>query len=129
MFSCEFCKNLRTSFDRNFRMTASCVYLLILRKLSEHLFYRASLRNYRRIHRRCSVRKGVLRNFAKFPGKHLRQSLFQETATLLKTRPRHKCLPVNSAKFLRTTFYITSLGDCFCNGLFDSTSCRISITK
>ena len=27
-------------------------------------------------HRRCSVRKGVLRNFAKFTGKHLRQSLF-----------------------------------------------------
>ena len=27
-------------------------------------------------HRRCSVRKGVLRNFAKFTGKHLCQSLF-----------------------------------------------------
>ena len=26
--------------------------------------------------RRCSVRKGVLRNFAKFTGKHLSQSLF-----------------------------------------------------
>ena len=25
---------------------------------------------------RCSVEKGVLRNFAKFTGKHLRQSLF-----------------------------------------------------
>ena len=28
--------------------------------------------NNRRSHRRCSVRKGVLRNFAKFAGKHLR---------------------------------------------------------
>ena len=27
-------------------------------------------------HRRCSVRKGLLRNFAKFTGKHLCQSLF-----------------------------------------------------
>ena len=27
-------------------------------------------------HRRCSVRKGVLRNFVKFTGKHLCQSLF-----------------------------------------------------
>ena len=27
-------------------------------------------------HPRCSVRKGVLRNFAKFTGKHLRQSIF-----------------------------------------------------
>ena len=27
-------------------------------------------------HRRCSVKKGVLKNFAKFTGKHLCQSLF-----------------------------------------------------
>ena len=32
--------------------------------------------SYRSNHRRCSVRKGVLRNFAKFTGKHLCQSLF-----------------------------------------------------
>ena len=31
---------------------------------------------YRSRHRRCSLRKGVLRNFAKFTGKHLCQSLF-----------------------------------------------------
>ena len=31
---------------------------------------------YRSRHRRCSVRKGVLRNFAKLTGKHLCQSLF-----------------------------------------------------
>ena len=30
----------------------------------------------RRSHRRCSVRKVVLRNFGKFTGKHLCQSLF-----------------------------------------------------
>ena len=41
---------------------------------------------------RCSVRKGVLRNFAKFTGKHLCQSLFfnkvagLSSATLLKKR-------------------------------------------
>ena len=29
-----------------------------------------------KIHRRCSLRKGVLRNFAKFIGKHLYQGLF-----------------------------------------------------
>ena len=28
------------------------------------------------VFRRCSLEKGVLRNFAKFTGKHLRQSLF-----------------------------------------------------
>ena len=31
---------------------------------------------FRSSHRRCSVRKGVLRNFTKFTGKHLCQSLF-----------------------------------------------------
>ena len=31
---------------------------------------------YRSSQRRCSVRKGVLRNFAKFTGKHLCLSLF-----------------------------------------------------
>ena len=34
------------------------------------------LTNTRSSHRRCSVRKGVLRNFVKFAGKHLCQSLF-----------------------------------------------------
>ena len=32
--------------------------------------------NSKSSHRRCSVKKGVLRNFAKFTGKHLCQSLF-----------------------------------------------------
>ena len=44
---------------------------------------------YESSHRGCSVRKGVLRNFAKFSGKHLCQSLFFNkvaVATLLKKR-------------------------------------------
>ena len=32
--------------------------------------------NYRSSHRRCFVRKGILKNFAKFTRKHLRQSPF-----------------------------------------------------
>ena len=61
-------------------------------------------------HQRCSLRKGVLRNFAKFTGKHLRQSLFFNKvaglgpATLLKRRLWHRCFAVNFAKFLRTPF-------------------------
>ena len=47
---------------------------------------------YKSSHQRCSVRKGVLRNFAKFTGKQLCQSLWE------------RCFPVNFAKFLRTTF-------------------------
>ena len=55
--------------------------------------------------RRCSVKKGVLSNFAKFTGKHLCQSLyFNKVAALLKKKLWHRCFPVNFAKFLRTRF-------------------------
>ena len=56
-------------------------------------------------HQRCSVKKGVLINFAKFTGKHLCQSLFLNKvagATLLKKILWHRCFPVNFAKFIRT---------------------------
>ena len=55
------------------------------------------------------MQNGVLRNFTKFTGKQLCQSLFLNkvaglsTATLLKKR-LHRCFPVNFAKFLRTPF-------------------------
>ena len=57
-------------------------------------------------------RKGALRNFAKFTGKHLCQSLFFDKveglrpATLLKRRVWHRCFPVNFRKFLKTPFFI-----------------------
>ena len=58
----------------------------------------------------CSLKKGVLRNFVKFTGKHLHQSLFfnrvagLRPATLLKKRPWRRCFPVNFTKFLRIPF-------------------------
>ena len=51
-------------------------------------------------------KKGVLRNFAKFTGKHLCLSLFFDkvtglrSATLLKERLWHRCFPMNFANFL-----------------------------
>ena len=46
--------------------------------------------------------KGVLKNFAKFPGKHMCHSLFfNKVAGLLWRR----CFPVNFAKSLRTPFF------------------------
>ena len=61
-------------------------------------------------------RKGVLRNFAKFAGKHLYQKLFfnffpgLRPATLLKKSLWHRCFPVNFAKFLRTPFLQNTSG-------------------
>ena len=61
-------------------------------------------------HWRCSVREGVLRNFAKFTGKTCAKvSFFNKVAslrpaTLSKKRLWHRCFPVNLAKFLRAPF-------------------------
>ena len=54
----------------------------------------------RRSHRTCSVKKGVLRNFAKFTGTLLCQNLF-----LIKLQS----FLVNFAKFQRTPFFIEHL--------------------
>ena len=45
---------------------------------------------YRTSHRRCSIKKGVLKNFTKFTGKHLCQSLFfNKVAGLRQAWGRH----------------------------------------
>ena len=60
-------------------------------------------------------KKSVLRNFTKFMGKHLCQSLFFNKvaglrhATLLKKGRWHRCFPVNFVKFLRTPFFMEQL--------------------
>ena len=60
---------------------------------------------------RCSIKKGVLRNFPKLTGKHLCQSLFfnkvagLRPASLLKKRRWHRCVLVNFAKHLGTRFF------------------------
>ena len=55
-------------------------------------------------------KKVVLRNFAKFTGKHLCQSIFfnkvagLRAANLFKKRLWHRCFPMNFVKFLRAPF-------------------------
>ena len=62
---------------------------------------------------RCSIKKGVLKKFTKFTGKQLCRGLFLnkiaafKPATLLKKRLRHRCFPLDFAKFLGTSFYRT----------------------
>ena len=50
-------------------------------------------------------KKGVLRNFIKFTGKHL----CLRSATLLKKRLWHRYFLVNFMKFLRTPFFTKHL--------------------
>ena len=65
-------------------------------------------RNSRSSNQKCSVKQGVLGNFAKFTEKHLRQSLFfnkvARPATLLKKRLWRRCVPVNFCEISKNTF-------------------------
>ena len=61
--------------------------------------------NWRKQQLEVFCKKGGLRNFAKFKGKHLCQNLFlYSLSTLVKKRLWHRCFPVNFAKVLRTPF-------------------------
>ena len=97
---------------------------LIRRKIIKHTLKINILENIcnlmvsmgRSSHQRCFVKKGVLRNFAKFTGKHLCHRLFFNNvaglrhATSLKKILWHRCFPVNFVKSLRTPFlYIEHL--------------------
>ena len=75
--------------------------------------------SFRISHQRCSVKKGVLRNFAKFIGKYLCQSFFcckfaglkaLRPANLLQNSFWHRCFPVNFTTFLKTPFLKSTPG-------------------
>ena len=99
VFSCEYCEIRRnTYFEKHLRTAVSG--------------NRKGL-NIRSSHPVVFCEKGLLRNFLKFTGKLLCQSLFfnkvagLRPATLLKKCLSQRCFPVNFAKFLRTFFYST----------------------
>ena len=68
---------------------------------------------------RCSVTESVLRNFAKFTGKHMLKYMPQP-ATLLKKRLWHRCFLANFVKFQEHLFYRKPPGDCFCTVYFSN---------
>ena len=55
---------------------------------------------YRGTHRRCSIEKGVLKNFAKLTGKHLCQSLFFNEVADLGPATLLKNILLHSARVL-----------------------------
>ena len=68
----------------------------------------SSVENFRSSRPEVFCKKGVLKNFTKFTGKHLCKSPFFNI-TLLKKRLWHRCFPVNFVKFLRTSFFLEHL--------------------
>ena len=63
---------------------------------------------FRSSHPEVLCKKDVLKNFAKFKGKHLHQSLFfnkitdLRPAALLKKGLRHRCFPLKNTFFIET---------------------------
>ena len=87
--------------DIYFQYNISCLLCL----------YHVSLSSFRSSHWRCSVRKGVLRNFAKFTGKLLCQSLFfnkvagLRPASLSKQETLEKGLSTEFCDISKNTFF------------------------
>ena len=89
------------------KMIDLCLYLFL-----NNVFYllKLMLATYRSNRPEMFCKKSVPRNFVKFTGKHLCQSLFfnkiayPRPETLLKKRIWHRCFPVSFAKFLRTPY-------------------------
>ena len=89
-----------------------------------YLLYNFTDRNS---HQWCSIIKGVLRNFAKFKGKHLCQSLFfnkvselQPCNFIKRETLAQVFFPVHIAKFLRTPFYRSTSCGSFCTDVSES---------
>ena len=82
-------------------------------------FLKLSFFLYRSSHRKCSVIKGVLRNFAKFTGKHLCQSLFfnkvaglrPPASNFIKKWTPAQLLSCEFCKISKNSFFIEHLDD------------------
>ena len=106
---------IRFFFIRNFFIRIFSIRigrnLNVVCNLLRHLFFFKKIRSSRPD---MFSEKVVLRNFAKFTGKHLFQSLFFNKvagapAILLKKRLWQMCFPMNFKKFLRTPFFTEHL--------------------
>ena len=90
--------------------------LLVLIRIDVPVMYLTSniMQNDRSSHRRCSVRRGALRSFAKFTEKHLCQSLFFNKAAGLRPATKKETLvqvfSCEFCKFSKNTFFAEHLG-------------------
>ena len=71
-------------------------------------------RNCKSSHQRSSVKKGVLRNFTKFTGKHLRQSLFFNkvaggACNFIKKETRAQVFSCEFCEIFKNTFFTEHL--------------------
>ena len=77
-------------------------YSHIWNKVQKRVWQHIRKNVFRSSHQKCSMKKGVLINFAKFTGKHMCQSLFFRKVAGL--RLRHRCFPVNFCEIFKSIF-------------------------
>ena len=82
----------------------------ILLELKSCWFLRLGFHFIRGIYRRCAIKKGALKIFAIFTGKHLCQGLFLSCNFMKKRNPG---FPVNFARFLKHLLCRSPLDDYF----------------
>ena len=104
---------LYSSEEQNFNLETEDKISQAVPNFLKHYCFRSS-------HLKCTVKKGVLRNFVKFTEKHLCKRFFFNKvaglvwpATLLKESLWYQCFRMNFAKFLRTPFLYTNSGRLF----------------
>ena len=79
---------------------------------------------------RCSIKKGVLRNFVKFTRASFLiklQASGLRPATLLKKKLWHRCIPVNFTKFLRALFLQNTSGRLLLSALQNSRKLQLKV--
>ena len=86
--------NGRSRGLKDFTTVIFLVFLLISSTLPQYIVY-----DHRSSRPEVFCKKRVLRNFAKFTGKHLCERLFFNKSLW------HRCFPMNFAKLLRTLFF------------------------
>ena len=111
LFSCEYYKIFKTTFfEEHLRTAVSATWKILQMKMNKVSF------DSRSSHQRCSIKKGALKNFAKFTGKHLCQSLFfnkgcrPKTGNFIEKETMTQLFSVNFVKFSRTYILQKSSG-------------------
>ena len=103
MFVCLHKHNRNLKIDYfYFPIKINCLIYILFSLVTRNIFLLSKkLFTYKSSHRRCSVRKGSLRNFAKFTG-----ITCDRVSFLIKFKKRlwHRCFSVSFPKFLRTPF-------------------------
>ena len=103
------------SFGKTVFVFLCCFFVFIYKWFSVSSFSVLFRIQCRRSRPKVFCKKDVLRNFIKFTGKHLCQSLLfnkdagLKPATLLKRKLWHRCFPVNFMRLLRKLFFRTPL--------------------